>query len=243
MKLTESEIVTSVATEMGTPEVSARFGIAVMTLFSDLEGADMTRERLFAASAIGSAMRGFDDHFDSGDNDSANAAKAALESGVHGQGLPCGLQQGIKIAIDNLNPTANGVLVELAKAQFASRRQKAPDVGVAEISLITENKGGLTAMLFASAVNESISEERRNAYHALGVLMQLVDDYCDTYLDVQDGIQTLMTITAEGSERDMMILRQFAKVKALSVLGFRGEKLDKILQYAKKLVAKTGIIL
>lgn len=238
MQITESEIVRSVATEMGTSTTTAEAGLKMLHLIAGIEGINPTRAMLYSSCAITAGMRGFDDIFDKNPD---SAPPHNIQSVIGStKDLPRGIQTGINIVIDNAGSRAIEALRDLTQAQIDSKSQKDPNASVESIQEITRRKGGLSGLLFALTANDQMTEERANCYYELGVLMQLVDDFCDTAIDKKDGIQTLMTITPEESQKILLITKQYQKVKALFAAELKGEKLSQILKYAQFLVAQTG---
>ncbi|MEH0156719.1 class 1 isoprenoid biosynthesis enzyme [Limibacter armeniacum] len=79
------------------------------------------------------------------------------------------------------------------QAQVESLKQHNWNLTEKELLEITLKKGGDSLLFYRSAFGHPLSPEEREAIYSLGGLMQLGNDIFDTYKDLQESVQTLMT--------------------------------------------------
>lgn len=244
MKITSGEIARFIANEISVPHEEAQIGCDIMESIASTEGINLTRKKLISGALITSCMKQYDDQFDKGSLEETKKSGQLIIESVNSPTSPDNISgsllRGINLAQSNFSSEAYDVLKRLSLAQKDSQRQKNNNITQTEVEKITKKKGELTMLLFALEVNPNMSEECQSCYKALGYLLQLIDDFRDVHLDIEDGICTLMTLAENQQEAIIIIFRQYQRVKMLFTNTYSEKKLNPIFTYMKKLMQEIG---
>lgn len=104
-------------------------------------------------------------------------------------------------------PNKNWFYVEferLLHAQIQSKLLKNQSISRTLATGISQNKGGVSAHLFRSMINEVMDEKEKHMLFQLGVVGQFMDDIFDLYEDHREGLKTL----ANDFEGDFTVVYQ-----------------------------------
>lgn len=235
----------SIARDVGGKVEDSETAVQIMHMVAHLEGARVTRTEQAAASAIGAAVRSFDDAFDRFDVRTARQNGAVILGGLDGKpmdGLPPRLIRAITLAQENLHPEAHAALRALTHAQIASLDQRNFDITPQAVERITRQKGASSVLLFALEMNPRMSEARRACYEELGFLVQLIDDAHDRDTDVREGVVTLVTMDATRQQTFARLRQQREVVMRAFQKEYPEERLTNIFRYIDTLLARAGFV-
>jgi len=166
--------------------------------FAVLRGNNIAENERVALTSLGCMTALFDDLFDEGQyND--EFIRNLLENPFEPENETPQLAVLVKLYNLFLNNTKHSAEAKLLMshiydAQVASRKQKNPDIGTAELEQITYNKGGFTMQLYRLAFENELTDTENILFYKLGAIGQLENDIFDVYKDFKEGINTLVII-------------------------------------------------
>ncbi len=113
-----------------------------------------------------------------------------------------------------------------------------------EIRRITLEKGGHSALLYRTLLNNDPKPKEEDAFFKLGGLIQLMDDIFDTHADLQAGVQTLATSAADvgvlASEFESLMEQVWS---AFWALGYSKENTGRFLSQVLVLSSRGQVCL
>ncbi len=145
-----------------------------------------------------------------------------------------------------LNPpqeTFRQLIMQLMRAQEKSRNLLWP-ASDADIISVTEEKGGLAAVLIRSILDDPLTLEEQRVAFSLGFLAQLMDDLFDLTSDQVDGRATSACLFRNADEARRFFLEKEKEWHALcQELPFAAERKQHFVQYIHLLLSPVFVCL
>ena len=183
------------------------YGYAIPAMLGEtfcvLRGKKMSEKERLAMTGLSSITGLFDDFFDK-KSMSENQIKTLMDNpseSVLRDSYEKLIVSLFNIALENcrdkdeLKTFCNNVF----EAQVLSKKQLLPEIKPVEIREIILQKGGVSMLLYSSALSENLNDTDKQIIFKLGGIGQLENDIFDVYKDYQEGIKTLVTIETKIS--------------------------------------------
>ncbi len=189
-------------------KINQYYGLAVPAIlgeaFCALRGIKMSDAERWSSTSQGAMTGLFDDFFDKDymADDAVEKMINTENSTFHNRSNQQLFDLFYKKA---LNHSPDKILVKetllnVYKAQVASKKQTGHSIPFEELLDITFQKGGSSVIFYRSAFSPAASTEELKLLYNLGGLMQLANDIFDVYKDREAGIKTLITETKSIKE-------------------------------------------
>ncbi|MBI4232695.1 hypothetical protein HY605_05685 [Candidatus Peregrinibacteria bacterium] len=242
--LEEQNIPDSIAGELHVPADRARRYPELVQMLARLEGVNLSRNDLVAASVTGAAVNMVDTVFDGEPIELSILKGRAMVRAVtsehsNPEDLPSPVTRAVQIARSSFNAKAQLALQSLMRAQLDSVEQRRPGISVARVAEITRRKA--TFNLLAAIANPDRAEDKQGCFEELAYLLQLVDDYADRGSDLKNGIHTLVTMSPFAQTAIIMIQKQLATVKHMFEKAYARHKLSELFSFIDRFLASAGI--
>lgn len=184
-------------------KINQYYGLAVPAIlgeaFCAFRGNPMTLAERWASTSQGAMTGLFDDFFDK-DYMSDEAVEKMIShrndsfiKKSNQQLFDLFYQKALQLAPDK--KLMQECLMEVYKAQVASKKQTGNFISKDDLTELTYHKGGSSVVFYRSAFSPAASGKEIKLLYNLGGLMQLSNDIFDIYKDREANIKTLVTET------------------------------------------------